>query len=366
MDSAAAYSTLNRCAVALDRVRTRALGLSARTAGLRAFVVNKEARIAGLCLGHATLAALATLLCPSLLLVLGPVLLGVPHVASDIRYLVLRPTRARGFGMWVASFCALLIGVRVVELADLGDPAFARFELALVTIWVVGALAWPGARWSWLRAGVVAGALGLGAAALAQPSLARLVFAHAHNVIGLCVWYALFRPKRSWALLPLGWIALLTVLIYLGGGSIPEHVGWPEWFDLHIQAASQWLAPGLPPAVQRGLVLSYAFLQSVHYAVWLIFIPQDAANSAGSPTFCSSLRSAWRDFRPLGVALIALGMLSVLGAACIDPLTTSAVYLFVTPFHGYLELVVLACWLAERSGDFRTRAAALNVRPLAP
>lgn len=366
MDSAAAYSTLNRCAVALDRVRTRALGWSARTAGLRGFVVNKEARIVGLSVGQATLAAFATLLCPSLLLVLGPVLLGVPHVASDIRYLVLRPALARGFGGCVALFSALLIGLRVVELGDLGNPAFARLEIALVTIWVLGALAWTQGRWSWLRLGVAAGALGLGAAALTQPSLARLVFAHAHNVIGLCAWYALFRPRRAWGVLPLGWVALLTVCIYVAGGSIPERLGWPEWFDLHIQAASQWLAPGLAPAEQRGVVLSYAFLQSVHYAVWLIFIPQDAANSAGSPTFCSSLRSAWHDFRPLGVALIAVGMLGVLGAACVDPLTTSAVYLFVTPFHGYLELVVLACWLAERSGDFRIRAVAGASRPRAP
>ena len=44
-------------------------------------------------------------------------------------------------------------------------------------------------------------------------------------------------------------------------------------------------------------------------------------------------------------------LLTVLIAACIDPLTTSAVYLFVTPFHGYLELVVLACWAAERRGS---------------
>jgi len=72
-------------------------------------------------------------------------------------------------------------------------------------------------------------------------------------------------------------------------------------------------------------------------------------NRPGSPTFAMSLRSAWRDFRPFGIALIALGMLTVLIAACIDPLTTSAVYLFVTPFHGYLELAVLACWLVERS-----------------
>jgi len=348
LQSAATYSSLNRGAIALDRIRTRLLAWSSHQKGLRTFVVNKEARIAGLSIGHASVALLATLLCPSLLLVLGPVLLGVPHVASDIRYLVLRPSLARGFGVWIAVFSALLIGLRVVELGFLGNPAFARVEIVLVIAWVLGALAALEGRWSLPRFGVAVATLGVGALALSQPTLARLVFAHAHNAIALAVWYVLFRPRRAWGLLPLGWIALATLGIYSLGGTIPERVGAPEWFDLHIQAASAWLAPGLPPEQQRGLVLSYVFLQSVHYAVWLLFIPQDANARPGSATFCMSLRSAWRDFRPLGIALIALGMLTVGVAACIDPLTTSAVYLFVTPFHGYLELVVLACWAAER------------------
>jgi len=349
LQSVAAYSSLNRCAVALDRVRTRVLGWSSQQKGLRAFVVNKEARIAGLSIGHASLALLATLLCPTLLLVLGPLLLGVPHVASDIRYLVLRPNLARGFGAWVAVCSLVLIGLRVVELGFLGNPAFARVEIVIVIAWVLGALASLHGRWSLARLGVAAAALGVGALALTEPTLARLVFAHAHNAIALAVWYVLFRPRRAWGLLPLGWIALATLSVYGFGGTLPERLGAPEWFDLHIQAASAWLAPGLAPEQQRGLVLSYVFLQSVHYAVWLLFIPQDAGARPGSPTFCMSLRSAWRDFRPLGIALIALGMLTVAVAACIDPLTTSAVYLFVTPFHGYLELVVLACWAAERS-----------------
>lgn len=348
MHSAVTYRSLNRAAVVLDRLRTPLLAVSARTAVLRTLVVNKEARVVGLSIGHASLAWALALLCPSLLLVLGPVLLGVPHVASDIRYLVLRRPQSRGFVLLVLGFSALLVGTRVVELGFLGNPAFARVELGLVLVWVLVALGFtqrtqPRSR----RLAVAAGALGLGAIALSQPTLARLVFAHAHNVIGLVVWYALFRPRRLSGLLPLAWIALLALLLYFVGGSIPERLGWPEWFDLHVATAAQWLAPGLAPAEQRGLVLSYAFLQSVHYAVWLAFIPQDERQRAGSPTFCMSLKSAWHDFRPFGVALIALGMLTVLLAAIIDPLTTSAVYLFITPFHGYLELVILACWLSK-------------------
>jgi hypothetical protein len=74
-----------------------------------------------------------------------------------------------------------------------------------------------------------------------------------------------------------------------------------------------------------------------------------------------SLKSAWNDFRPVGVVLILLGMLTVLVAAVIDPLMASAVYLFITPFHGYLELVVLACWLSESPLAARTSARVVLV-----
>ena len=185
--------------------------------------------------------------------------------------------------------------------------------------------------------------------AFTDPTMARVVFAHAHNALGIVVWYVLFRRATWHGLLPLGFIALAGTGLYFAGGQIPERFGWPEWFDLHIRTASAWLAPGLPVAEQRGLVLVYTFLQSVHYAVWLVLVPQQVRRQNGSPTFSMSLKSAWLDFGPKGLLLIGALSATVIAAALADPLTASSVYLFVTPFHGYLEVVALALWVAARA-----------------
>lgn len=352
MASTVAYQTLNRAAVVLDRFRTQLLSWSSRQRPLRAFVVDKETRIAGVSIGHACMALLGALLCPSLLLVLGPLLFGVPHVASDIRYLVLRRSGPRGFGGLALGFSVALVGLRLLEIGDLGNEVFAHAEVILVFAWVSSAFAFSAVasrKVAWRCSAFFGGLLSLAFIAFSNPTLARVVFAHAHNAIGVVVWYVLFRRGTWRGLLPLGFIALASAGLYLAGGQVPERFGWPEWFDLHVRTASTWLAPGLPLAQQRGLVLVYAFLQSVHYAIWLMVVPQEVRRQNGSPTFAMSLKSAWLDFGPKGLLLIAALSAVVLTAALVDALTTSSVYLFVTPFHGYLELVVLALWLAAPS-----------------
>jgi hypothetical protein len=238
--------------------------------------------------------------------------------------------------------------LRLIETAYLGNEAFATTEIVLVVVWILVALR-PHAGPARLRRVLVATvAIGSGALALGAPTLSRLVFAHAHNLIAVLIWYLLFRRYSGGSLAPLGLILAAAVgLVWLGGSAL-RYTGGPAWFGMHVDAATNWLAPGVEPSLGRGIVLSYAFLQSVHYGVWLLLIPQEACNARGSTTFAMSLKSAWNDFRPLGLVVIAAGVLSVLGAATLDPVMTSAVYLFVTPFHGYLELVVLASYLASR------------------
>ena len=345
MQPGGAYDLLNRAAISLDALRRSIFCFSAKRPALRPYVVDKEMRITTVCLGQAALASAGALVFPSLLLVLGPLLLGIPHVASDVRYLVLRRPYSRVFGYSVVGFSIALFGLRLIETAHLGDERFAEVELALVMAWlcVSVSLAPAGPR----RTCVLMGTLALGYLALGDPTLSRVIFAHAHNAIAIVVWYALFRPRRPSSLLPLAYITLLASGLFWFGGHVPEPVGFPEYFDLHIEAAAAWLAPGVASEHQLGLVLSYTFLQSVHYAIWLVLLPLDAHRSRGSATFSMSLKTAWRDFRGWGLGIIAFGMLALSVAAVFDPLTTSAVYLFVTPFHGYLELAVLAAWLAN-------------------
>ena len=89
-------------------------------------------RIAGL----AVLCA-ATLIAPALLLVWMPILLGVPHIASDIRFLVL-PLPRREVVLAVVA-CAALVALKAASL--IAGVSLLRAEMIVVAGWLVTMLA---------------------------------------------------------------------------------------------------------------------------------------------------------------------------------------------------------------------------------
>jgi hypothetical protein len=158
----------------------------------------------------------------------------------------------------------------------------------------------------------------------------------------------------------------LPVAIVLAGAAVlasgaalafTVHHGVLQVFGLHLFAAADWLAPGLPDGTALALTTSFAFLQSIHYAVWLIAIP--AADRPGDGG--RALRTAWRDLRrdlrPAGVWLVVgLALLvAVAGAVAMDP--TRRLLLSLATFHAWLELAVLAYALAR--GPVRVPARAV-------
>src|SRR4051812_30626397 len=62
----------------------------------RACARDRVARVSLLGAGHVAVAFACAVLAPVWLLLLGPVVLGVPHVISDVRFLLLRPERPLG------------------------------------------------------------------------------------------------------------------------------------------------------------------------------------------------------------------------------------------------------------------------------
>jgi len=278
----------------LDRARTALFVRALEVAPLRGLLVEKRRRVPALLLLHASAAFVLSVFAPTLLLVVGPLLLGVPHLVADLRYLVLRP--------------------RLSTLA---------------------------------RAGL------LGAAVLAAwlaPSGLRLVMAHAHNVVAIGIWALLFCKARRRALVVSALLALATLLL------LASPLAWfgfkhglVQSFGLHAFAAANNLAPFADSApLALGVVASFAFLQSIHYAVWLHAIPQEATPGEGTLSFRMSFRALRRELGTWGMTLAALLAAAVPLAGLVAPLRTQAVYLQLASFHGYLELGALALWWRGR------------------
>jgi hypothetical protein len=335
----------------LDRVRTALFVRALSSAPLRAVLVDKRRRVPALLLVHASVAFVLSLLAPTLLLVLGPLLLGVPHLVSEVRYLVLRPSLGPGARRWLLGGAAVLLALRLSEL--LGFGAALRFELPLAALWIGGS-AWLAAPHRRDPCLLVVGALAaaFGVLAWLAPSTVRLVMAHAHNPLALGAWALIFSqaPRRALAVvLAVGLAALLllvTPVAWLGF----KH-GVQSSFGLHGFVAADQLAP-FAHSVPLALVVvaSFAFLQSVHYAVWLHAIPQEATPGQGTLSFRMSFRALQGELGRWGLGVAALLVVAVPVAGVCAPLRTQSVYLSLATFHGYLELGALAiAWLNRRA-----------------
>jgi hypothetical protein len=280
---------------------------------------------------------------PAATLAISPLVLGVPHVASSIRYLVLRQKLPRA---WIATVCAaalLMMGLRIAE-QYVGPPhVFARMEVALATLWAVLAVCF-GARNRTRFALGLGGVAVAGAMALAHPVAARLAFVHVHNLGALAIWLILSRNKRT---LLVG--ALFVALGFLLFGSIRPVSTSALGVDLEIVA--RWLVPGAAMSVAIPLVLAHVFTDSIHYAFWLGIIPEETLRHEGTLTFKMTWRSLRNDFGGPALALVGVAAVSVIALAFFGMARARDAYFAVAGFHGYVEGVMLIYLLTALRTD---------------
>jgi hypothetical protein len=331
--------------VPLDRLRARAFRVLVR-APLGGVLVRKDARI----LLRATLAialALATTLwAPLWLFALAPLVLGVPHLAADVRYLIVRPAVSRAARAALVAGCLPFVLVRLLPLVGLRIRGEARLEIAMA-IGALGLAAVLGAHATGRRRRALL-CLPLGAlawVALAHADAARLVFAHAHNLVALILWAVVFRrgaTRRPVVVLPIALaVAGAAALVIHGARLSPEAIARSGAFGLSLVRLGAWLAPGLPASLAAGLALSYVFLQSVHYSIWLGVIPAEVVRGQAGRSWRMTWKALLRELRPAGLVLVALASLGLLGGALVDVHRARDAYLSLSAFHGYLELAAL-------------------------
>jgi hypothetical protein len=306
-----------------------------RTSAGKACARDRSARVLALALAHLVVTLALVTAAPGWLLLLGPLVLGVPHVIADVRHLIVRgpASLSRETIVALAVPMAAMAGLRTVEV--LGGPALPTAELALgfATIAVAVTLA-PGRGHAIVLVAVAA----LAAPAFAWPSAAMLVLLHGHNLVGFAIWFRWTRPLGlAHRLCVLAALALAVLAILAGALDAAPRIAIVESF-------AQTLAPGLDDALAYRVVLVYALLQAMHYVVWLRLIP---ATQGRVSTFRRSLAGLRADFG--GLAVIAALVLAVpLAAAATSPDHVRDVYLSVAAFHAWLELAVIGYLVVSR------------------
>jgi hypothetical protein len=335
----------------LDAARGFVLSRALRARALRAIARRRSARVAAFATLGIALSALLTIACPVALFVLAPLALGVPHLAADVRHLVLRRRGGPGFGALMLGGAAALLAVRALGDRVGLEPLFAlRAELSIGLAWSFGAAALAMIHGgSARRLGPVLAILAaLTVVAARAPFESQLVFAHAHNLVGVAIWIALFRTPRRHATTPVVLLVVVTAAL-LSSAALPltRSAHGEGAFGLRLVDLGPSLAPGFPAGAALGLAYSYVFLQSVHYATWLGWIPQDDLRAQGTLTFRMTVRGWVRDFGAPALAMIALASAGFAAAALFDPVRARDLYVSLASFHGHLEIAAVAYLLVR-------------------
>ena len=308
-------------------------------APVRPLLRSRETRIAVLGAGGITLIWVLAVMAPLWLLAVAPLVWGVPHLVADVRYLVVRPGLHRQLRL--VAFTA-----PPLALAALGAGVFAGVAACAGVILAAPASS-NRSRLAWLALALVT------AAAWFLGPARNLVFAHLHNVIAIGLWW-LWRPRsRRLHYLPLALVAIGAALIFTG--TLDEWAwSWGAFDHLptkHLPLGSfvGELSPGVPAPWGARLVMSFAFLQSVHYLIWLRMIPDEAHPRETPRSYRQSLRTLRTE---LGSVCLGVAIALALGIALwgvFDLANARTGYLRLALFHGHLEIAALT-WLWLRKG----------------
>lgn len=299
----------------------------------RRLVRDRELRVA---LGGSSAIAAAFLcagLAPLWMLALGPIVLGVPHLVADVRYLVVRPGLHRRRALWVALGIPLLV-------AATGATAWGA------VLGVVGAALVAQGRVG-RRVVVLALALTAAGCILLSQRAATLALAHGHNAIAVLLWWW-WRPRTSSLhVVPIALFFLGTVLIL--AGALDGMLWTSPAFRSALDAGEHLdrLAPGLGETWGARWVLAFAFAQAVHYAVWLRLVPDDDRARATPRSFGATFRALRDDFGTPALVLVGGVALAIGVWASFDLAAANDGYLRLALFHGPLEIGIAALWWTE-------------------
>jgi hypothetical protein len=331
----------------LDGGRRWMWRLAARTRAGRACARDRSARVMALGLGHVGVALVLAALAPGVLLLLGPLVLGVPHVASDLRYLVVRgPASLRGTTIIALVVpLAAMTGFGVIEIMGGSGDTSVEIGLGFAAIGIAAVLA-PGRVLR--RAIVLAVAMAVAVPAVLAPGVTIAVLLFGHNIVAFAIWIGWTRNTVRLAhRLVVAGAAAAGVLAIAGG------VFDRAWAGEGISRLP--FAEGLDPVIAYRLVVTYAFLQALHYVVWLRLIPSTQAEMPSASPFRRSLGSLRADFGGVLIAIVLSAVAVPVLACFVDAEVVRDGYLALVLFHAWLELAMLAYVIVtrERFGELR-------------
>jgi hypothetical protein len=326
-----------------------------------ASAVPRSRTLTLLVLGAVAASLAVTLRSPVATAVIGLILFGVLHNLLEIRYVV-----GRFGGLLARPFLDLLVvlvtGIVAFRLlapvigrpAQLGEIALGYAVLAAAAHHVL-----EGRRRvvAWALIGVAA------AVSLAFPAYHLVVLVHLHHVVPLFfLWewsrrITSQRGRRAFRAVQLLWVVAVPAVILTGlfDGSLSADPGIVRSVvgDGHAVLAAGALPGTTATVVGVRLLTVLAFMQTMHYVVWVALMPRIAPDASAA----FEARVPWVTGPRLWAAgFVAAALFAVLFG--VDYARATTLYAALSSYAAYLELPVLLAMLVGAGRLYGSTSAA--------
>ncbi|MQA03990.1 MAG: hypothetical protein GEV07_15110 [Streptosporangiales bacterium] len=280
---------------------------------------------------------------------------GVLHNVLELRYVGGRFATLLS-GTFLRLLVALITGIVICRLAGaVFSGGWAVLAEIVLAYGLIVAAAWLGLRRRpWLLAGALAVVVLAVLTSVRWPAYHVVVITHLHNLVPLAFLWEFSatmprRPRRALRVTQLAWLLAVPALILAGvadglmadgSAAVEKFAGAPA-----VVAAST-TPPGMwGTTVGLRFLTVFAFLQLMHFVVWVWFLPRYAPAAARA----FGARVPWlRGWRAWALGLGVGALLVVLFV--VDYEQGRTVYAALASYHAYLELPVLLAMLMGLAG----------------
>ena len=340
----------------LDFFRSKILKETLKVSFFRSLFLNRDQRILFLGLFALGFYFSVSLFFPMWVLLIGPVLWGVPHMISSLRYNVrhsfLDISEQKKVLVFQSLIWLLVFAYRVAIDIYNRNLFLSSYPLLFESACLIASFfiqIYFSRQVTWRTIGFASVFTILVYSTYCFPIQTALVLLIGHNYIPLYSWFKSCQVKKD---INVFWIVssiyiLLSVVIYLGLVDFlysyinPQgQIKFLNWN--YSDVVSSFGASPDDYKFWFHIVSLYAFSQAMHYFLWIKAIPENYQPQQHPPSFNWTFKRLANDFGSSSLhVMVALVIMGVAYWLFFEFQTARLIYFSLASYHGFMELSAL-------------------------